>query len=86
MPADIEARMLAIEFHSGEAVGLPAKFRSGPDVEKSGTVTSAHGLPPDLLNQYIEIYHNAAKVHLDELGEPIVAWLAQFKNGNQAEK
>ena len=39
---------------------------------------SNYSLPPDMLNQYVKIYHEAAKTHLDERGEPIVTWLAEF--------
>jgi methanogenic corrinoid protein MtbC1 len=32
-------------------------------------------LPHDLLPRYVEAYHRAARLHLDERGEPILAWL-----------
>ena len=37
-----------------------------------------YALPPDVLRQYLEIYYHAAVNHLDERGQPIINWLAQF--------
>jgi DNA-binding transcriptional MerR regulator len=56
------------------------------DVTWGEGLLSNYSLPPDMLNQYLEIYYEAAKTHLDERGEPIITWLAQFKNGSQAEE
>ncbi len=37
-----------------------------------------YALPPDVLRQYLQIYYRAAVTHLDERGQPIMTWLAQF--------
>jgi methanogenic corrinoid protein MtbC1 len=39
-----------------------------------------YSLPPDMLDQYVQIYHEAAKIHLDERGEPVVTWLAELRD------
>ena len=56
------------------------------DVTWGEGLLSNYSLPPQMLNQYLAIYHQAAGAHLDKRGEPIIAWLAQFKDVHQAEK
>ncbi len=56
------------------------------DVTWGEGLLSNYSLPPDILSQYLEIYYEAAKTHLDERGEPVITWLAQFKNGSHAEE
>ncbi|MBN1218234.1 MAG: MerR family transcriptional regulator [Anaerolineae bacterium] len=42
-----------------------------------------YALPEELLSRYLRVYHQAIKTHLDERGEIITTWLAQFvKNNN----
>jgi DNA-binding transcriptional MerR regulator/methylmalonyl-CoA mutase cobalamin-binding subunit len=48
----------------------------GADIEWARGLLSNHGLPGELLCQYLESYYQAAKIHLDEWGAPVVDWLA----------
>ena len=48
------------------------------DVTWGEQLLSNYSLPADMLDQYVKIYYEAAKNHLDERGEPIVTWLAEF--------
>jgi len=48
------------------------------DVTWGEQLLSNYSLPPDMLDQYVKIYYEAAKNHLNERGKPIVSWLAEF--------
>jgi hypothetical protein len=37
-----------------------------------------HQVPADLLGHFLNTYHQAVSTHLDQRGEPIVAWLTQL--------
>jgi DNA-binding transcriptional MerR regulator len=37
-----------------------------------------HQVPADLLGHFLNTYHQAIRTHLDERGQPIVAWLTQL--------
>jgi methanogenic corrinoid protein MtbC1 len=50
----------------------------GTDIEWITGLITNHALPAELLQGYLRAYCQAAQAHLDERGEPIVAWLTQW--------
>jgi hypothetical protein len=62
----------------GAALTLGDMNYLNADVTWGEQLLTNYSLPPDMLDQYVKIYYEAAKSHLDERGEPIVTWLAEF--------
>jgi DNA-binding transcriptional MerR regulator len=79
-PVGVEPQHLALA-HRELALNISAALALG-DVEFVGTdldwlkgLLGNRGQLPGLLRDYLVTYHQAAREHLDERGEPIVAWL-----------
>ncbi len=49
----------------------------GPELSWIKGLLTNHGMPTRILDQYLKAYYQAAKTHLDERGEPVIAWLAE---------
>lgn len=49
----------------------------GVDIEWVEGLLANHRLPSEMLYDYLDIYRQAAKAHLDERGAPVVDWLAR---------
>jgi hypothetical protein len=47
----------------------------GVDIEWVEGLLGNYRLPSQLLYEYLSVYHQAAKEHMDERGAPIVNWL-----------
>jgi hypothetical protein len=47
----------------------------GTDIDWMAGLLRNHRLPPEALSGYLATYHQAAADHLDEWGQPVVAWL-----------
>jgi methanogenic corrinoid protein MtbC1 len=55
------------------------------DIDWMVGLLSNHRLPTDLLRDYLVAYHEAARIYLDDRGEPITGWLAQV-SGDSAQE
>lgn len=67
-----------LAFGIGAALTLGDMNYLNADVTWGEQLLSNYALPADMLDQYVKIYYEAAKKHLDERGEPVVTWLAEF--------
>jgi methylmalonyl-CoA mutase cobalamin-binding subunit len=50
----------------------------GTDIEWIAGLLRHYRLPPEALHAYLAVYHREAATHLDERGQPIVAWLGEM--------
>jgi hypothetical protein len=53
----------------------------GTDIEWVTGLLGNYRLPLEALHGYLQAYHQAAIEHLDERGQPIIAWLGKLLNG-----
>jgi DNA-binding transcriptional MerR regulator len=56
----------------------------GVDIEWVEGLLGNHRLPSKLLYDYLDIYRQAAKTHLDERGAPIIDWLERVVRANSS--
>jgi hypothetical protein len=47
----------------------------GVDIEWVEGLLGNHRLPSQVLYDYLDVYRQAAKAHLDERGAPVIGWL-----------
>jgi hypothetical protein len=69
----------------GAALALGDLEYLGVDIEWLKGLMGNYSLPLDVLRGYLIAYRKAAREHLDERGEPIVAWLDQVIQHNDFE-
>jgi DNA-binding transcriptional MerR regulator len=66
----------------GAALALGDMDFVGTDIDWLKGLLGNRGQPALLLRDYLITYHQAAKEHLDERGEPVVAWLDKVLREN----
>ncbi len=67
----------------GAALALGDMDFAGTDIDWIKGLLGNRGQPAHLLRDYLITYHQAAKEHLDERGEPVVAWLDKVLRENE---
>jgi DNA-binding transcriptional MerR regulator len=56
----------------------------GVDIEWVEGLLGNHRLPSELLYDYLDVYRQAAKAHLDERGAPVIDWLGRVVGASQS--
>ena len=49
-----------------------------PEIEWAEKLITNHNIPREMLSDYLLVYYEAAQLHLDEPGGPILEWLASI--------
>ena len=87
-PAGIAPQHLALAQRElarniGAALALGDMDLIGSDLDWLKGLLGNRGLPTGLLRDVLMAYHQAAREHLDERGEPILAWLENVIRGSE---